>query len=425
MTFVSPARALEPSHGRLAQLLEQRFGLAAAGPPLSAAVEAVAAGHSLSPSDLLEGVAHDAALLREVAGYLGVPETYFFRNPEVFAELVRFIEGRLRQQSRVTVWSAGCCRGEEPYSLAVALDEQLGPGWQQRVALTGCDVSAEALATARAGVYGEWSFRGAVTDVRRQAAFERLAPGRWRVRAGLRGAVGFEHLSVQELVAALAPGSVDVFLFRNVAVYFVPHAVQPVYEAMAAALAADGLLCVAATDPQPAVAALTHQNLFTGVYQRRAPTQRLPPPSPSPAARFSAAPPPPAGSAPPSQTARQLADAGRVDEALALLERGEGSSMDDVARHLLRGQVCLGAGRVPGARDELRRVLYLKPEHLLGRYWLALTMARAGEAPGALAHLRELERQLRSRGDVDTLEDGQSTVRELRAELVRVKRQLT
>jgi tetratricopeptide (TPR) repeat protein len=240
------------------------------------------------------------------------------------------------------------------------------------------------------------------------------------VRAALRDGLRFEHWSVQELVAQLQPGSVDAFLFRNVAVYFAPRAVASIYEAMATALSDGGLLCVAATDPQPAVATLTALDAPSGVYRRcdPAPEPRPPanPPSPPPPARVTSLPAP---------DPRQLADAGRIDEALVALETRGAPGLGDAARHLLRGQILLSAGRVPGAREALRRALYLEPDHLVARYWLALTLTRARDVPGALAQVRELERQLRTRDDADLLEDGQGTVRELRAELGRVREQLT
>lgn len=432
----------EELHG-VARLIEERFGLMVGEhhDALAVSVRAVATRHSLPVARLLEQLAWNPVLLREVAGHLGVPETYFFRHPEVFDELAAFLERRLLTQDRVTVWSAGCCRGEELYSLAIVLDERLGAGWQARVSLAGCDVSTEALATAQAGVYGEWSFRGATSEARRHAAFERVGPGRWRVRADIRAALRFEHLSVQELVSQVSPGSVDAFLFRNVAVYFAPQVVAPLFEALAAALSEGGLLCLAATDPQPAMSGLAPRPHVSAIYERSS-THRHRQPAATPAKRARLASPfartpgarrvpekvprpaPVAAPSTPPEDARQLADAGRVPEALALLEKGA-PGMDAASRHLLRGQILLGAGRVSEAREELRRTLYLNPEHLLGRYWLAQALVRAQEPRGALTHLRELERQLRDRDGMDTLEDAQSTVSELQGALARLKEQLT
>lgn len=429
----SPALAL------LGANLERRFGLVARSGDeraVATAVESVAARHGLPATAVAERAAHSVPLLREVAGQLGVGEAFFFRHAEVLDAAADFVVRRAQQKAPVRVWSAGCCRGEEPYSLAIALRERLGPDWASRVTLAGCDVSADALESARQAEYSEWSFRGAVSDVRRAAAFERVREGRWRLRAELR-AVRFEHLAVQELVARLAPGEVDAFLFRNVAVYFAPSAVQPLFEAMAAALAPGGLLGLAPTDPQPLTPLLSRDPVQPSVYWKGpAPAARTAPPAPawptrpqSVAPAFIASPTPaavvsPAPAAPAREealsSARRLADAGRLDEALERLAR-PGAGDDAVPVLLLRGQLCLSAGRLKDARHDFRRALYLAPEHLWTRYWLALTLLR--ERPGELARvqLRELERQLAGRAADERLPDDAGTVGELRGAVAELK----
>lgn len=257
---------------RLGATLERHFGLLSRGAEdraVATALETVAARHGLPADVAVEKATQSLPLLREVAGQLGVGEAFFFRHAEVLDVATQFIVRRAEQQAAVRVWSAGCCRGEEPYSLAIALSERLGPAWASRVALAACDVSDESLEAARRAEYTEWSFRGAVSAARRAAAFEPASRGRWRLKAELR-AVRFEHLAVQELVARLAPGEVDAFLFRNVAVYFAPAAVQPLFEAMAVALAPGGMLCLAPTDPQPETRLLSRDPVHPSIYWKGA-----------------------------------------------------------------------------------------------------------------------------------------------------------
>ncbi|MDP1830106.1 MAG: CheR family methyltransferase [Archangium sp.] len=431
MSAASTREVRSGPHERLARLIEGRFGLAVdpASPALSTALQRFAARHALSPHTALERAEANPALLRELAGHLGVPETYFFRHPELFEELGPFLERRLQDQAQVTVWSVGCCRGEEAYSLAITLDERLGAGWPSRVAIRGCDLSAEALALARAGVYGRWSFRGPAS-VTQQRAFEALRGEQWKVRDHLRAAVSFEHLSAQELASRLEPASVDVIIFRNVAVYFSADAVQPLYEAFGRALRPGGLLCLATTDPPPAVPGLASTHVAFGVHEKRltVPAARAVAPSPTRSRRALVprrAPSPQGPPAPRPLDPRQLADAGRVDEALALLDQPGPSGAPAAARHLLRGQICVGAGRLSEATEALRRVLYLEPGHLLGRYWAALAFARAGSAGLAIRHALELERSLKDQADTATVEDGVTTVGELRLALTELKERLT
>ena len=85
-----------------------------------------------------------------------VQETYFFRNPpqmealrrRILPELLRRSAGRDRP---LTIWSAGCSTGEEAYTLAMLL-LKLPPmlGIHSETRIVGTDVSAQALASARA-----------------------------------------------------------------------------------------------------------------------------------------------------------------------------------------------------------------------------------------------------------------------------------
>src|SRR5438093_4761124 len=59
-----------------------------------------------------------------LAGHLTVGETYFFRDKKIFAALEQrvlpeLIAARRGKEQRLRIWSAGCCTGEEPYSIAI------------------------------------------------------------------------------------------------------------------------------------------------------------------------------------------------------------------------------------------------------------------------------------------------------------------
>lgn len=424
-------RATASRAEHLASFIEARFGL----PPASAAdlddaVATVARRRGLPVAEVINQALVFPALLREIAGVLGVSETYFFRHPDALVEIARLVERRLETREEVVVWSAGCCRGEELFSLAITLDERLAPGWQRRVRLMGCDVSVESIGLAREGVYGEWSFRGGGGDRFKGTAFVPAGPGQWRVRDDLRAAARFEHLSVQELAIQSAPASIDVLLFRNVAVYFTPSVMPPLFEALNAVLAPGGVLCLAATDPLPVLPSLEPSPAVVGMYLRKqpgaAPARQV---SSEPARRPLAPrpehqplhPPPPAE--PVLARAQRMADGGHVTEALALLETEGARACSGTA--LLRAQILAGAQRWPEARESLRRLLYLEPHHLLGRYWLALTLMHQREAAGALTQVRELARQLQSRRADEALEDGQTTAGSLADELRRLEGELT
>ena len=71
--------------------------------------------------------------IETLASHLTVGETYFFREQKQFAVLEEhilpeLIQSRWKNDRRFRCWSAGCCTGEEPYSLAILL-HRLIPDW--------------------------------------------------------------------------------------------------------------------------------------------------------------------------------------------------------------------------------------------------------------------------------------------------------
>ena len=96
-----------------------------------------------------------------------VTETWFFREKQPFAALVRLvIEEWLpaHPTGRLRLLSVPCSSGEEPYSMAMALMDAGFPA--ARFEISAVDISARALAFAQRAIYGRNSFRGADLDFR-------------------------------------------------------------------------------------------------------------------------------------------------------------------------------------------------------------------------------------------------------------------
>ena len=88
-----------------------------------------------------------------------IQETHFFRNPPQIRALRQHVLPELIRRSTslnrpLTIWSAGCSTGEEPYSLAMLVRELMPMATREHVRIVGSDVSATALAFADAGRYG-------------------------------------------------------------------------------------------------------------------------------------------------------------------------------------------------------------------------------------------------------------------------------
>lgn len=138
-----------------------------------------------------------------------------FRDPQQFDLLDRNVLPPLvAAGGEIRVWSAGCADGSELYSVAVLLERQGALG---RAHLLGSDLLEENVEIAARGVYGDVAMRGAL---RAHVAFER----RDIVREGA------------------PPGTWNLVLCRNVAIYLQPRARLRLHEAVAGALAPAGTL---------------------------------------------------------------------------------------------------------------------------------------------------------------------------------------
>ncbi|BFI96943.1 MAG: chemotaxis protein CheR [Rhodanobacter sp.] len=110
-------------------------------------------------SALTHRLLHEPKLLPQLLEGLSVPASDMFRDPSVFRALREHVLPLLASYPRITVWHAGCARGEEVYSLAILLEEA---GLYERSQIFATDLSASALEHAREGIYPqrlaqEWS----------------------------------------------------------------------------------------------------------------------------------------------------------------------------------------------------------------------------------------------------------------------------
>jgi len=149
-------------------------------------------------------------------------ETYFFRERSQLTALVdEIIPEMLSRQGRhkhpISIWSAGCSSGEEPFSIVMmALEANLVPGRDFRVYAS--DISRAVLAKARRGIYREASFRE--TDPSMRMHYFAQKEGLMRISDEVKRHVDFMHMNLLDMAKASLLGTMDVVLCRNVIIYF-------------------------------------------------------------------------------------------------------------------------------------------------------------------------------------------------------------
>ena len=175
-----------------------------------------------------------------------VQETHFFRNPPQMEALRRKILpdllGRAGGRKRpLTIWSAGCSTGEEPYTLAMLLLE-LSPmlGTQTQARILGTDVSSQALRAA-----GRATYTGRTLDATPPMVRDRwLEPegGSWTVKEQARRLVELRLHNLVTDPAPFGPGEVDLIVCRNVTIYFDRETTAAIMSGFAGLLAEGGYL---------------------------------------------------------------------------------------------------------------------------------------------------------------------------------------
>lgn len=177
--------------------------------------------------------------------------SYFFRDGEVFLSIRDDLLSRLiarraaKGQRHLTIWSAGCAGGEEPYSLAILLWELLGSELTQwRVKLLATDIDQEVLQKACDGRFSQFSFRG-VSEAFLMPYFVRDGPDHL-IRPELKRLVTFRH---HDLLSDPPPaGPFDLILCRNVLIYFSRQRQGQILSTFHEALGPDGHLVLGKTE---------------------------------------------------------------------------------------------------------------------------------------------------------------------------------
>ena len=177
-------------------------------------------------------------------------ETYFFRDHGQFDVIRNQLLPSLLNLRGVTrtlrLWSAGVSTGEEAYSLAIVVRELLSGDHSWRIRIVGTDVDGDALAAARHGVYGAWSFRMVDPSVR-DRYFTRHG-GEWVLIPEIRRMVTFQrHDLLRDPLppSLLATDTVDLVLCRNLFIYLPQDAVAGIVPRLARTLSPGGFLLTA------------------------------------------------------------------------------------------------------------------------------------------------------------------------------------
>lgn len=177
----------------------------------------------------------DWKLRESVIAAITTNETAFFRDGHPFNafrnRILPLLAERIRQSKkvnyqnvgpRVRIWSAASSTGQEPFSVAILIQDYLDTARPAGVdvkdfGILATDISTRALEKAKKGEFNELDISRGLDPSLRARNFE-LRGDMWTVREQIRKMVEFRRLNLVEPIQAL--GTFDVIFCRNVLIYF-------------------------------------------------------------------------------------------------------------------------------------------------------------------------------------------------------------
>jgi two-component system, chemotaxis family, CheB/CheR fusion protein len=168
--------------------------------------------------------------------------TGFFRDKEAWEHLADTVLPQLlagmSEEAPIRVWSAGCATGQEAYSLAMAIAEELGPDrFRSRVKIYATDVDEEALVVARQAIYTDKELAD-LPEGFAEKYFEQVG-GRYAFHRDLRRSVIFGR---NDLVQDAPISRIDLLACRNALMYFNAETQSRIVSRFGFALKPNGVL---------------------------------------------------------------------------------------------------------------------------------------------------------------------------------------
>ena len=375
-----------------------------------------------------------------LASQLTVGETYFFREKisldiieqQILPELLR---ARAQTEKHLRIWSAGCCSGEEPYSIAMLLDRLIPDLEKWNLTILATDINPRFLRKAAQGVYGEWSFRDTPGWLR-ERYFDRRQDGRYEIQPRIRRMVSFSYLNLaDDAYPSLVNGTnaMDVILCRNVLMYFAQERARKVVDKLHRSLVDGGWLITSPTETSnvqfsafTAVefpGAFLYRKMAAGGQRTVAVRHQAPwyegeaaaayaplPVAPSESGAFSVARSAfaqevlrEAGGEPAKEAedadsrahderdmlrskARACADEGRLAEAIDWCEKAIAADKLNPAHYYLLASIEQEQGQIEAAERSLGRALYLQPDFALAHFALGNLCLSGGRRREARRH---------------------------------------
>jgi len=181
-------------------------------------------------------------IYEEFITYMTINVSEFFRNTGQWNVLEKdifpYLFGKFGKS--LTIWSAACSTGDEPYSLAMVLSKFMP---LSKIKIIATDIDEQILSKAKVGLYNEKSIAGVPAEFKSKY-FDKIGQS-YKVNDEIKRCITFKQ---HNLLKDTYPKNVDLIVCRNVLIYFTEEAKDGIYRKFNQSLKRDGILFVGSTE---------------------------------------------------------------------------------------------------------------------------------------------------------------------------------
>ena len=184
----------------------------------------------------------DKKALDEFVEYITINVSEFYRNPEQWEILTKRVFPMLIEQfgTNLSIWSAACSTGDEPYSLVMALSKFVP---LNQIKIYATDLDKTVIAKAKVGLYDAKSIAGVPDDFKKKY-FTQVGPS-YKISDEIKKCVTF---SEHNLLKDRYDTNYDMIVCRNVLIYFTDEAKDEVFRKFFTSLKPGGFLFIGSTE---------------------------------------------------------------------------------------------------------------------------------------------------------------------------------
>lgn len=186
-------------------------------------------------------LAQDKSEYPKLLDALTINVTNFYRNPETFkaisSRVLPLFLAQAEQGRTLTVWSAGCSSGEEPYSLAILWREFAGGGSNRPYRIIATDIDRQSMDKAGQGIYDQNSMNEIPPELIKK--YFKQSSKNYILDEDIKRMVEYRHF---DLLDPSPFSGLDMILCRNVLIYFSRQAQEFIFDSFRKSLRPGGFL---------------------------------------------------------------------------------------------------------------------------------------------------------------------------------------